>query len=266
MQFTCASCDKTYDISPRAFGPSNDTRTRCPNCKTWLIVTKSRGDATTTVVDPEVAAAHALHAKSTSGQIPMSDARRPSSSSQPKPAEGKVSSLPAFGLNPQAPTDAARPAHRQQSSGFERTDNKGMDLFALPDPAVRVAEQRMRRVQIGQVLQDFSMMVRLDTVKTDRKRQVIMVLVLAAIGVGIWFAAQEKLAYDAGVDATKEAKKLTVHFVVQSGEGEFVPILDVAAPAQGATPTAAPAGRPKQVMMSGLGRQLYYKVRMPLRK
>lgn len=266
MQFTCASCDKTYDISPRAFGPSNDTRTRCPNCKTWLIVTKSRGDATTTVVDPEVAAAQALHAKSTSGQMPVATARRPSSTTQAKPAvEPKPSALPAFGLNPQAPNDSQRPAHRQQSSGSERLD-KGMDLFALPDPAVRVAEQRMRRVQIGQGLQDFSMMVRLDTVKTDRKRQAIMVLVLAAIGTGIWFAATEKLAYDAGIDAAKEAKKLTVHFVVQSGEGEFVPVLDVAALANGATPTAAPAGRPKQVMMSGLGRQLYYKVRVPLRK
>ncbi|MBM4343628.1 MAG: hypothetical protein FJ100_09660 [Deltaproteobacteria bacterium] len=262
MQFTCTACDRTYDISPRAFGPTHDTRTRCPNCKTWLIVTKSRGDTTTTVIDPEVAAAQALHAKSTSGQIPVSDARRPSSPAQPKAPEAKVSVLPAFGLHPQAPTDTARPAHRQQSSGFERLE-KGLDLFSLPDPAVRVAAERTRRVQIGQVLQDFSMMVRLDTVKTDRKRQAIMALVLLAIGAGIYLAAKEKIAYDAGLDAAKEAKKLTVHFIVQSGEGEFVPVLDVLP--LGATPTAAPAGRPKQVMLSGLGRQRYYKARTSAR-
>ena len=99
------------------------------------------------------------------------------------------------------------------------------------------------------------MMVRLDTVKTDRKRQAAIGLVLLAVGAGIWWAVQQKFGYDAQVDAAKESKKLTVHWILQSAEGEFVPVL-----AQPGDPTPVD-GKPKQYLMSALGRQIFYKAR-----
>ncbi|MSQ82568.1 MAG: hypothetical protein EXR77_06575 [Myxococcales bacterium] len=274
MEFSCAACDKTYAISPRAFGPLHDTRTRCPNCKTWLIITRSPDESTTAVIDPAVAASQQSLADSISGQLPFADARRPSTSGHPQvqrlpsssrhpqvalPPEpdtaAQAKAMPAFGLHPSAPTavDPARPHRQHTSSGFERLD-KGLDLFALPDPATRHID-RSRRAQIGQVLQDFSMMVRLDTVKTDRKRQAAIGLVLLAVGAGIWWAVQQKMGYDAQVDAAKESKKLTMHWILQSAEGEFVPVL-----AQPGDPTPVD-GIPKQYLMSALGRQIFYKAR-----
>lgn len=246
MQFSCAACEKTYDISPRAFGVNNDTRTRCPNCKVWLIVTRSKDESTTTVIDPNVAASQESLANSISGKMPVADVR-------PKHTTGKTARpthLPEFGLHPSAPTSVdprAAPSHRHQSSGFVRPE-KGFDMFALPDANDR--QDRNRRQQMAQMLQDFSMMVRMDTAKAGRKRTAVMVLVLAVVGAAIYWAAQKKLAYDAHIDAAKEAKKLTANFVVQSAEGEFVPV----PLAKGATATKA---GPKEVLSSSLGRQLF---------
>ena len=52
MQFICTNCDGAYEISARAFGERQDTRTRCPRCRTWLILTRNPGDQVLATLDP----------------------------------------------------------------------------------------------------------------------------------------------------------------------------------------------------------------------
>ncbi len=336
MQFACASCDRTYDISPRAFGPAHDTRARCPNCKIWLIITRSANEATTTCIDPAVAAAQLSHVRSSSSRIeaagqappgvgpeiasgpaagvteqladpaqPPTAARRPdkasrsnkaptapgatvigptSGTSQPRPvptftqaaaapsqaaaaqqpsgsvpvaqqstgsiaAASSPTNRPLFALSPSAPSAAHLnlPPRVRHESGAERLE-KGMDMFALPVPVHRATLEKQKRIQVNQMIQDFSVMFRLETTKSNRKQQVAMALALVLIAGGLFWAATEKMAYDAQLDAAKEAKKLTSYWILQSAEAEDVSVLPDA---------KDPAAKPRTVHTSALARQLF---------
>lgn len=293
MQFTCANCDKTWEISPRAFGPTHDTRTRCPNCKTWLIVTKSGNDATTTVIDPAVAAAQLAFAKSVSSSkveavatdppttpvavptAPGATAAAATRPSGPVPVAASAATAqtnqPMFALSPNAPTAAQLnlpPRVRHESSAHHLTTgqrgapgpnprksdvHKGMDMFALPDPVHRTGSAGHKRVEMQQMLQDFSMMFRLETTKSNRKQQIIVVALVLAVAGGLWWAATQKIAYDVQLDAAREAKRLTSHWILQSAEADEVSVL----------PPDAPPGvvtKPRVVRTSALARQLFYRV------
>lgn len=145
------------------------------------------------------------------------------------------------------------PDKRRPATGQVEKLPGGFDKFALPDPADRDGR---KRVQMQQVLQDFSMMFRLETKKSDRQRVVLVSLVVLLAGAGLWWAITEKMAYDARLDAARDAKKALPAFVLQAAQPE-----DVAVLAMPGDPSQTAEEARRSWHGTALSRQLFMKVR-----
>ncbi|MBI5608626.1 MAG: hypothetical protein HY902_07070 [Deltaproteobacteria bacterium] len=248
MQFTCPACDGEFELSRRAFGTRTDTRTRCAACRTWLIVTRSADDFLTAVIDPDheidvaaVDAAKLTHA-APKPQV-ATPSRRPSAPPTPVPTAA-LAEVPEADLElieeepppvvPAVPDEAAdffgAPRPRPSSASFEKLSS-GQMLFSLPDPA----ESTKKRVQMQQVLQDFSVMFRLESKKSNRKQMVAMTLLGLLVAGGLWWRVRAKLAYDDRVDAARDAKLALPAWVLQSAQPEDVAVLGLPGQPTGTT-------------------------------
>lgn len=244
MQFTCPACDGEFELSRRAFGTRTDTRTRCAACKTWLIVTRSADDFLTAVIDPDhevdVAAVESARQTHTASKPQVAvPSRRPSA--PPAPAQVLVPEAdlelieeeppPAVPTVPDEAADFfAAPRQRPTSASFEKLSS-GQMLFSLPDPA----ESSKKRVQMQQVLQDFSVMFRLESKKSNRKQMIAMTLLGLLVAGGLWWLVRAKLAYDDRVDAARDAKQALPAWVLQSVQPEDVAVLGLPGQPTGTT-------------------------------
>ncbi len=221
MQFICTNCDGAYEISARAFGERQDTRTRCPRCRTWLILTRNPGDQVLATLDPTAPAPAAPNG------APMPGPTRRIAPSRSPSAPTAVSQTVT------RPSPAAAPAgdsadiffapRLRPGSGAERLGT-GMAAFALPDPAERL-DGNKKRVQMQQVLQDFSVMFRLETRKSGRKQAIAGIAAVALAAAGLWVALRAKVDSDRNHDAAKESKQLLAALVLQGGQGEEMAVL-----------------------------------------
>lgn len=142
-------------------------------------------------------------------------------------------------------------------SGAEKLGT-GMATFALPDPAERL-EAGKKKLQMQQVIQDFSVMFRLETKKTGRKQQMAAAAVAALVIGGLWWALQAKVAADRHMDAAKDSKRLLAALVLQGGQAEQVAVL--ALPGDPTSPRATDAGGTALWPGTTLSRQCFLRVR-----
>jgi len=135
---------------------------------------------------------------------------------------------------PAVPDEAAdffgAPRQRPTSASFEKLSS-GQMLFSLPDPV----ESTKKRVQMQQVLQDFSVMFRLESKKSNRKQMVVMTLLGLLVVAGLGWLARAKLAYDDRVDAARDAKQALPAWVLQSVQAEDVAVLGLPGQPTGTT-------------------------------
>lgn len=254
MQFTCTNCDQNYEISPRAFGERSDTRTRCPGCRTWLILTRNAGDQLIATLDPTVAPPASAGARPT-GQT-IAPARAPSAPTAVQargPVQGKSPAQP----NPQDNAEIFFAPRSRPGSAAEKLGT-GMATFALPDPAERL-EAGKKKLQMQQVIQDFSVMFRLETKKSGRKQQMAAAAVAAVVIGGLWWALQAKVVADRHLDAAKDSKRLVAALVLQGGQSEQVAVL--ALPGDPTSPRATDAGGTALWPGTTLSRQCFLRVR-----
>jgi hypothetical protein len=134
----------------------------------------------------------------------------------------------------------------------------GMATFALPDPAERL-EAGKKKLQMQQVIQDFSVMFRLETKKSGRKQQLAAAAVAAVVIGGLWWALQAKVAADRHLDAAKDSKRLLAALVLQGGQSEQVAVL--ALPGDPTSPRATDAGGTALWPGTTLSRQCFLRVR-----
>ncbi len=260
MQFTCTNCDQNYEISPRAFGERSDTRTRCPGCRTWLILTRNAGDQLIATLDPTVAPPSGAAARPTGPTI--APARAPSAptavqSRGPTQPHSPAQSSNAAQPNPQDNAEIFFTPRIRPGSAAEKLGT-GMATFALPDPAERL-EAGKKKLQMQQVIQDFSVMFRLETKKSGRKQQLAAAAVAAVVIGGLWWALQAKVAADRHLDAAKDSKRLLAALVLQGGQSEQVAVL--ALPGDPTSPRATDAGGTALWPGTTLSRQCFLRVR-----
>lgn len=255
MQFICTNCDKAYQISARAFGDRQDTRTRCPGCRTWLILTLNPGDQVLATLDPTAPAPAAANGTPLPGP-----ARRiaPSRAPSAPTAVSQSVSRPGPAAAPGGETaDVFFAPRLRPGSGAERLGS-GMASFALPDPAERLDGSK-KRLQMQQVLQDFSVMFKLETRKSGRKQVLAAVAAALLVGAGLWVAVRAKVQSDQNHDAAKESKHLLAALVLQGGQGETVAVLTLPGDPTSTQPTDASGAQ----IWPGthLSRQCFLKVR-----
>lgn len=255
MQFICTNCDRPYQISARAFGEREDTRTRCPGCRTWLILTLNPGDTVLATLDPTAPAPpQANGAPLPAPARKIAPARTPSAPTaiaQPSPRPSPAAPVDAEGA------DIFFAPRLRPGSGAERLGT-GMAAFALPDPAERLDGSK-KRMQMQQVLQDFSVMFKLETRKSGRKQVIAAVAVALVVAVGLWAAVRSKLDSDRYHDAAKESKQLLAALVLQGGQSESVAVLMLPGDPTSSQPTDASGAQLWPA--THLSRQCFLKIR-----
>lgn len=235
MQFICTNCDKPYEISARAFGERQDTRTRCPGCRTWLILTRNPGDQVLATLDPTAPGPAAPNGAPMPGPARrIAPSRAPSS---PTAIGQSVTRADPAAATPGDNADVFFAPRLRPGSGAERLGS-GMATFALPDPAERLDGSK-KRLQMQQVLQDFSVMFKLETRKSGRKQVMAAVAVALLVAAGLWVAVRAKVQSDENHDAAKESKHLLAALVLQGGQGEAVAVLTLPGDPTSAQPTDA---------------------------
>lgn len=266
MQFTCTNCDQNYEISPRAFGERSDTRTRCPGCRTWLILTRNAGDQLIATLDPTVAPPVGAGARPTGQTIAPARApsaptavqvRGPAQGNSPGQSNKPTQSGNAAQPNPQDNAEIFFTPRIRPGSAAEKLGT-GMATFALPDPAERL-EAGKKKLQMQQVIQDFSVMFRLETKKSGRKQQMAAAAAAALVIGGLWWALQAKVVADRHLDAAKDSKRLLAALVLQGGQAEQVAVL--ALPGDPTSPRATDGGGTALWPGTTLSRQCFLRVR-----
>lgn len=256
MQFICTNCDRPYQISGRAFGEREDTRTRCPGCRTWLILTLNPGETVVATLDPTAptpaqpngGSAAAPVRKVAPARSPSAPTAIPQSAARPNPA-------------PRTATDGADvffAPRLRPGSGAERLGS-GMASFALPDPAERL-DGNKKRLQMQQVLQDFSVMFRLETRKSGRKQVIAAVAVALLVAAGLWAGVRAKLDSNRYHDAAKESKQLLAALVLQGGQSESIAVLTLPGDPTSTQPTDASGAQLWPA--THLSRQCFLKLRL----